>query len=126
MSFGFQSCNIHLQQNISSAYERQNVAVRICNRNQPDRSKLRIFGCAAYAFIDPARKIGKLVDRAKLYVGKDGGSNGYLLYNRVGYETTTQGIVKFVENVDMYGKVLSTQDQTFVYNYSTTTHTPQV
>jgi hypothetical protein len=60
-----------------------------------------------------------------MYVGNDGESNGCLLYNRVGYETTTQGIVTFVDNVDMYGKVLSTQDQTFVYNYSTTTNTPQ-
>jgi len=60
-----------------------------------------------------------------MHVGNDSESNGYRLYNRVGHETTTRGIVKFVENVDMYGKVLSTQDKTFVYNYSTTTNTPQ-
>jgi len=47
-----------------------------------------------------------------------------MLYNRTKYETTTQGIVQFVENVDAYGKVLSTYDQTFVYNYVYKTNVP--
>jgi len=48
-----------------------------------DLSKLRIFGCMAYAFIDPSRRAGKFADRAKpyIYVGNDDESNGYLLYN---------------------------------------------
>jgi hypothetical protein len=38
-----------------------------------DLSKLRIFGCIAYAFIDPSRRAGKFADRAKpcIYVGND-------------------------------------------------------
>ena len=85
---------------------------------KPD-SKLKIFGCVAYAFIDPSRRAGKFADRPKhyMYVGNDDKANGYLLYNRTKYETTTQGIVQFVDNVDVYCKVLSTYDQTFVYNY---------
>jgi len=61
-------------------------------RIKPDLSKLRIFGCAAYAFIDPSRRIGKLANRAKLYmyVGNDGESNGYLLYNRVGRDNNSR------------------------------------
>jgi len=71
---------------------------------KPDLSKLRIFGCIAYAFIDPSRRVGKLADRAKpyIYVGNDDESNGYLIYNRTTHETTTQGIVQFVEIVDVY------------------------
>jgi hypothetical protein len=93
---------------------------------KPDLSKLRIFGCTAYAYIDPSRRDGKFADRAKtyIYVGNDDETNGYHLYNRTTQETTTQGIVKFVENVDVYGKVLSTYDQTFVYNYVYKTNVP--
>ena len=70
--------------------------------------------------------LASFADRAKpyIYVGNDDESSGYLLYNRTKYETTTQGIVQFVENVDVYGKVLSTYDQTFVYNYVYKTNVP--
>ena len=66
---------------------------------KPDVSKLRLFGCIAYAFIDPSRRAGKFAHRVKpyIYVGNDDESNGYLLYDRTKYETTTQGIVQFVE-----------------------------
>ena len=47
-----------------------------------------------------------------------------MLHNRTKYETTNQGIVQFVENVDVYGKVLSTYDLTFVYNYVYKTNVP--
>ena len=47
-----------------------------------------------------------------------------MLYNRTKYETTTPGIVQFMENMDVYGKLLSLYDQTFVYNYVYKTNVP--
>jgi len=48
---------------------------------KPDLSKLFIFGCIAYAFLDPSRRAGKFAYIAKpyIYVGNDDESNGYLL-----------------------------------------------
>jgi len=35
---------------------------------KPDMSKLGIFGCMVYAFIDPSRRAGMFADRAKPYI----------------------------------------------------------
>jgi len=35
---------------------------------KPDLSKLRIFGCIAYAFIDPSRRAEKFANRAVPYI----------------------------------------------------------
>jgi len=54
-------------------------------------------------------KGGKFAERSRLYiyVGNDDEANGYHMYDMNTRETTTHGLVKFVENVDEYCKLLT-------------------
>ena len=76
-------------------------------RMPPDLSKLRVFGCPAYAFVDPTLR-GKLNDRAieGNYVGQEEHSSAYLIMDKNG-KVHRSGQVSFVENYTDLGKSIS-------------------
>ena len=74
---------------------------------QPDLSDVRIFGCKAFAFIDPnLRK--KLDPKAQelLYVGHDATSKSYLLWDLAGRTVVKSGMATFYED-SHFGRILS-------------------
>eukprot|EP00854_Cymbomonas_tetramitiformis_P034374 gene34374-biopygen27603 len=86
-----------------------------------DLSHLRVFGCLAYAFVDPGRREHKLSDRARQlrYVGHSEISSAYLLYDPESGKIVKSGMVKFHEVVDKLGKVVTTWDPSAVAPLST-------
>ena len=107
---------------------------------KPDLSIVRTFGSRAWALIapdEPRRKQAghKLDDRAEeyKYVGHDETSTTYLLYDQENNKILRKGMVKIVEDVDHYGKVISSKPksnftlrmptdipQPFKFNYEST------
>ncbi|KAK3284157.1 hypothetical protein CYMTET_8180 [Cymbomonas tetramitiformis] len=81
-----------------------------------DLSHLRVFGCLAYAFVDPDSREHKLSDRARQlrYVGHFEVSSAYLLYDPESGKIVKSGMVKFHEVVDKLGKVVTTWDPSAV------------
>ncbi|KAK3235825.1 hypothetical protein CYMTET_53986 [Cymbomonas tetramitiformis] len=86
-----------------------------------DLSLLRVFGCLAYAFVDPDSREHKLSDRAKQlrYVGHSEVSSAYLLYDPESGKIVKSGMVRFHEAVDKLGKVVTTWDPSAVAPLST-------
>ncbi|KAK3263746.1 hypothetical protein CYMTET_27477 [Cymbomonas tetramitiformis] len=86
-----------------------------------DLSHLRVFGCLAYAFVDPDSREHKLSDRARQlrYVGHSEVSSAYLLYDPESGKIVKSGMVKFHEAVDKLGKVVTTWDPSAVAPLST-------
>ncbi|KAK3260902.1 hypothetical protein CYMTET_30164 [Cymbomonas tetramitiformis] len=86
-----------------------------------DLSHLRVFGCLAYAFVDPGRREHKLSDRARQlrYVGHSEVSSAYLLYDPESGKIVKSGMVKFHEAVDKLGKVVTTWDPSAMAPLST-------
>ncbi|KAK3266748.1 hypothetical protein CYMTET_24652 [Cymbomonas tetramitiformis] len=86
-----------------------------------DLSHLRVFGCLAYAFVDPDNREHKLSDRARQlrYVGHSEVSSAYLLYDPESGKIVKSGMVKFQEAVDKLGKVVTTWDPSVAVPLST-------
>ncbi|KAK3273790.1 hypothetical protein CYMTET_17989 [Cymbomonas tetramitiformis] len=86
-----------------------------------DLSLLRVFGCLAYAFVDPDSREHKLSDRAKQlrYIGHSEVSSAYLLYDPESGKIVKSGMVRFHEAVDKLGKVVTTWDPSAVAPLST-------
>ncbi|KAK3244686.1 hypothetical protein CYMTET_45714 [Cymbomonas tetramitiformis] len=86
-----------------------------------DLSHLRVFGCLAYAFVDPDSREHKLSDRARRlrYVGHSEVSSAYLLYDPESGKIVKSGRVKFQEVVDKLGKVVTTWDPSVAAPLST-------
>ncbi|KAK3239767.1 hypothetical protein CYMTET_50335 [Cymbomonas tetramitiformis] len=86
-----------------------------------DLSLLRVFGCLAYAFVDPDSREHKLSDRARQlrYVGHSEVSSAYLLYDPESGKIVKSGMVRFHEAVDKLGKVVTTRDPFAVAPLST-------
>ncbi|KAK3282268.1 hypothetical protein CYMTET_9991 [Cymbomonas tetramitiformis] len=86
-----------------------------------DLSLLRVFGCLAYAFVDPDSREHKLGDRAKQlrYVGHSEVSSAYLLYDPESGKIVKSGMVRFHEAADKLGKVVTTWDPCAVAPRST-------
>ncbi|KAK3280646.1 hypothetical protein CYMTET_11519 [Cymbomonas tetramitiformis] len=93
---------------------------RLYGRHQ-DLSHLRVFGCLAYAFVDPDNREHKFSDRARQlrYVGHSEVSSAYLLYDPDSGKIVKSGMVKFQEAVDKLGKVVTTWDPSVVAPLST-------
>lgn len=74
----------------------------------PDLSKLRVFGCPAYAFVDPSLRT-KLDDRAVegIYVGHEENSSAYLIYQPSTNKLIRSGQVRFTEDLELLGKAVS-------------------
>ena len=94
---------------------------------KPDLRKVRVFGAVAYAYIDKPLRPNKLSDRSKpyLFVGVDEKNTGFLLYDRDNHKTIVSSMIRIVENINHLGKVLSTNDLTFAYNFVTKEQVPQ-
>eukprot|EP00854_Cymbomonas_tetramitiformis_P004734 gene4734-biopygen4670 len=84
----------------------------IIHKRHADLSQLRVFGCLAYAFIDPSLREHKLSDRARelRYVGHSEVSSAYLLYDLKSEKVVQSGMVTFSERLDKLGKVVTTWD----------------
>ncbi|KAK3287955.1 hypothetical protein CYMTET_4563 [Cymbomonas tetramitiformis] len=86
-----------------------------------DLSHLRVFGCLAYAFVDPDRMEHKLSNRAKqlTYVGHSEVSSAYLLYDPESRKVVNSGMVKLNEALDKLGKVVTAWDPSAVASLRT-------
>jgi hypothetical protein len=95
---------------------------------KPDLTQVKIFGCKAFKFQLKRDRSDKLSDRAKpcFYVGQtDERTNTFLFYDRDKGKVEQGGIAKFDENINDYGKLLSTFDSTYVYNFEVKTKRPE-
>lgn len=81
---------------------------------KPDYSRIRIFGCSAYSFIEPFRVRGEInVNRAnqRTYVGNTPNATYKLLNRRSGELTNKDTIVKFEQNViNTFAQLINTPD----------------
>ena len=80
---------------------------------KPDYSRIRIFGCSAYAFIEPMRVRGEInINRAqqRTFVGNTSDNTYKLLNRKTGELTTKDTIVKFEQNVNQYAQLINTPD----------------
>jgi hypothetical protein len=77
---------------------------------QPDLSKVRIFGCKAFALSDRSL-IRNLDNRAieYVYVGHDMTSNAYTLWDVPNNKIVRSGMVTFIEDFDRYGQVVTSE-----------------
>jgi len=66
---------------------------------KPDLSRVRVFGCDAYAWVDPVNRDGKLDTRSEkfAYVGNDVSAKSYKLMTRDGV-VHLRGMSRFVED----------------------------
>ena len=97
---------------------------------KPDLSNVKVFGCTAYAFIDKGlRKAAgqKLDDRAEkcVYVGNDEISTSYLLLDISTQTVFKSGMVTFVEDIEKFGKMISSDDMPSNYDFSIPDKIPQ-
>ena len=81
---------------------------------KPDLSKVRVLWSRAYAYLDPGepirKKAGHKLDNRAVpyrYAGHDEDSTTYLLYDEENETIVRKGMVKIVEEVDLYGKLIS-------------------
>lgn len=95
---------------------------------KPDLTQVKIFGCKAYKFQLKRDRCDKLANRAKscFYVGQtDERTNTFLFYFRDESKVEQGGIGKFDENINEYGKLLSTFDSTYIHNFEVKTMRPE-
>ena len=94
---------------------------------KPDLSKFYVFGCLAFAFIDENVRDNKLSDRAKqfIYVGLDYDSPSFLLLDLTTNKVEKKGMVKCIENLDDYGKLLSRPVEGLKYNFTIPVNVPE-
>eukprot|EP00854_Cymbomonas_tetramitiformis_P034601 gene34601-biopygen34206 len=88
----------------------------LIQQKHADLSRLRVFGCLAYPFIDPTVREHKLSNRARElgYVGHSEVSSAYLLYDHESGKVVNSGMVTFSERLDKLGKVVTTWDPSAV------------
>ena len=92
-------------------FKQKNCPLEKYQNLKPDYSRIRIFGCSAYPFIEPMRVRGEInINRAhqRTFAGNTTDTTYKLLNRKTGELTTKDTIVKFEQNVNEYAQLINT------------------
>jgi len=79
---------------------------------KPDLTAVRTFGCLAYKFVDTdVRKKMENTAVSRIYIGHSNTSNTFKLFNPATKTVEHSGMVRFVERMDIHGRLVTTFDR---------------
>ena len=89
---------------------------------KPDLTRLRVWGCDAYAHIDEQHRQSKVAERSThgIYIGHEEDSTSVRIYIPDTKTIIRSGDVKFTENIDQYGKVVLTHKNNKMFDLEET------